>query len=160
MKKALIPLLTVGVLFSAINFAAESGKAEVIVEAKSILGDLSMTQKIVISAADVTAGKDKIFELAEFCTYTNNKDGKVTIDISTNEKKFAVIGTNSEGELPYTLTINKTAVNYGKNLLYVDSNDLPSGCKTKEIVTMTFKGSDIRNAKAGTYNASLNLSVA
>ncbi|WP_440993800.1 hypothetical protein [Cysteiniphilum litorale] len=160
MKKVLVAAFTVGALLSTSAFAAEAGKSEVIVEAKSILGDLSMNQKIVISAADVAAGKDKTFELAEFCTYTNDKDGKVTVDVSNNEKKFSVIGTKDEGELPYTLTINKTAVNYGKNELVVDSNDLPSGCKTKEAVAMTFKGDDIRNAKAGTYNASLNLSVA
>lgn len=160
MKKILVTVLTFGVLPFSVGFASESGKSEIVIEAKSILGDLSMTQKIIISSADVAAGKDKTFELASFCTYTNDKDGKVTIDVSNNEKKFAVVGAKGEGELPYSLTINKTAINYGKNILSVDANDLPSGCKTKEAVAMTFKGDDIRNAKSGTYNASLNLSVA
>lgn len=68
MKKVLVAAFTVGALLSTSAFAAEAGKSEVVVEAKSILGDLSMNQKIVISAADVAAGKDKTFDLAEFCT--------------------------------------------------------------------------------------------
>ena len=159
MKNISITVLTACAIFSTSIFAAESGKSEIIIEAKNILGDLSMNQKITISAADVAAGKDKTFDLANFCTYTNEKNGKVTINISNNEKKFSVVGTKSEGDLPYSLTINKTAVKYGSNVLTVDANDLPSGCKTKEAVAMTFKGNDILNAKAGTYNASLNLSI-
>ncbi|MCL9780634.1 hypothetical protein M9194_04185 [Vibrio sp. S4M6] len=165
MKKLLMTTLSVAVALSSSSvFAAngtikESAKSKVIVESKMIVGDLKMEDSITITSAMVAEGKDQTFQIAQFCTYTNDKDGKANVNVTTNEGKFEVVGTNGEGDLPYSLAIAGQGVKYGDNVLTVDPNDSPAGCKTVETVSMTFTGDNIRNAKAGTYNASFNLST-
>ena len=159
--KLFILNLTVTILalvFTNWTVAAPS-KTKVIIEDKHILGDLKVKEKIVITAEMVTSGKEQKFEIATFCTYTNNKDGKVEINISNTENGFQIVGTNGEGKVDYTLSIGNQEMKYGENQLKVDVNDSPVSCKTVETVYMTLSGDAIKNAKAGTYNASLELAI-
>lgn len=157
MSRLLSVLLLALILPSAdLAFAA---KSKVVVEPKSIIGDLRMHQKIVITAGDVTSKRDKTFKLATFCTYTNRKNGRVGIKVSNNERKLSVIGRDGEGEIPYILKINNVKVKYGNNIVRVDTHDRPTNCKTKEEVMITFSGQSIARATAGEYRASLDLTV-
>ncbi len=165
MKKVLYPLLATSLLFTAgSTFAAKSGdsqtgKTQVVVQEKHILGDLKMTSKVTITPQMIADAKTQTFQVATFCTYTNRKDGKVSVKITNNERGFRIVGTKGEGNIDYKLTIGKASMKYGINQLTVDANDAPASCKTKETVYMTLTGDAIKNAKAGTYNASFNIAV-
>lgn len=160
MKKSVLRLTIMLLALAFTNFAvAAPAKTKVIIEDKSIIGDLKVKEKIVITSEMVTSGKEQKFEIATFCTYTNNKDGKVEINISNAEKGFQIVGTKGEGKINYTLSVSNQVMKYGKNQLKVDVNDSPVSCKTLETVYMTLSGNAIKNAKAGTYNASLELAI-
>ena len=138
----------------------QTGSTEIVVQEKHILGDLKMEDRITITAEMIARGREQTFQIATFCTYTNNKKGKVNVRITNNENKFAMEGTKGEGRIDYTLKIGNKNMKYGANELTVDPTDPPASCKTVETVYMTLDGDSIKNAKAGTYNASFNIAVA
>ncbi|WP_119343994.1 hypothetical protein [Facilibium subflavum] len=145
--------------FAANSGNSQQGTTSVVIEEKHILGDLKMEDKITVTADMIAQATTQKFKIASFCTYTNRKDGKVDVKITTNEGKFAIVGAEGQGEIDYSLSIGDQTMQYGDNTITVDANDSSSGCKTVETVYMTLDADSIKSALAGNYDASFNIAI-
>lgn len=121
-----------------------------------VVGNLTLNEKIVITADMITKGRDQIIPLGTFCAY--HKGNKLfPLRITTNEGGFIAKGLNNQGNLPYQILINKSEVPYNQIQGIQTNNHSFNECQLYESIAIKFSKYTIQNAKAGRYQLSLIL---
>lgn len=128
---------------------------------KYILGNLVLTNKLIITGQMIKTRHDFGFLLGTFCAYIQDKgnSGRCPIRVTSQQGQFSALGSSHQGNLPYTLYINGIKIKYGtKNYIKV-KNRSATECQALEKITIHFSHSTVRHVLAGAYKLSLNFSA-
>lgn len=121
-----------------------------------VVGNLTLNEKIVISADMITKGQDQIISLGTFCAYHKGNKG-FPLRITTNEGGFIAKGLNNQGNLPYQILVNAVEMPYNQIQSIQTNNHNFDECQLYETIAIKFSKYTIQNAKAGRYQLSLIL---
>ncbi|WHN65800.1 hypothetical protein [Cysteiniphilum sp. QT6929] len=121
-----------------------------------VVGNLTLNEKIVISADMIIKGQDQIISLGTFCAYHKGNKG-FPLRITSNEGGFIAKGLNNQGNLPYQILINKIEIPYNQIQSVQTNNHNFDECQLYESIAIKFSKHTIQNAKAGRYQLSLIL---
>ncbi|WP_440615561.1 hypothetical protein [Cysteiniphilum sp. 6C5] len=121
-----------------------------------VVGNLTLNEKIVISADMITKGRDQIIPIGTFCAY-HKGNKSFPLRVTTNEGKFIAKGLNNQGNLPYRILINKIPMPYNQIQAIQTNNHNVNECQLYETIAIKFSKHAIQNAKAGRYQLSLIL---
>ncbi|MDA0911921.1 MAG: hypothetical protein O2809_10290 [Proteobacteria bacterium] len=121
-----------------------------------VIGNMTLNEKIVISADMITKGRDQIISLGTFCAY-HKGNKRFPLGITTNEGGFIAKGLNNQGNLPYQILINKIEIPYNQIQSIQTNNRSFDECQLYETIAIKFSKYTIQNAKAGRYQLSLIL---
>ncbi|WP_440682367.1 hypothetical protein [Cysteiniphilum halobium] len=121
-----------------------------------VVGNLTLNEKVVISADMITKGRDQIISLGTFCAY-HKGNKRFPLRITTNEGSFIAKGLDNQGNLPYQILINKIEIPYNQIQGIQTNNHDFNECQLYETIAIKFSKYTIQHAKAGRYQLSLIL---
>ena len=117
-----------------------------------MVGNLTLNEKIVISADMITKGRDQVIPLGTFCAY-HKGNNQFPLRITTNEGGFIAKGLNNQGNLPYQILINKVVMPYNQVQSIQTNNHKFNECQLYESIAIKFSKYTIAKCKGWPLSA-------
>lgn len=144
---------------------SSSDQSTVTIDRHNMIDNLSLVDSFSISADDIEdaiiKGEGKTVTLGTFCAYSNHKDKELPVTVSSSDGAYNLVGSGDLSGLKvnYQIAVNGVSMPYNKaTIVTAKGGTNHVSCQGfAEEIELTIAADDLKAAKAGSYDAKLDL---